>query len=370
VTKKAPRLPLRSLPNPKVQVQYLVIPYADFRVGSLGGLDHFTFGPFELWRDTTDNWPKYLACPRPSKHLAMYVGRDGTPLGSMWIASVPNSQKLAADHWQWITAALFYLAWARIPYVSFDRAAAEDFYSEAFVVPEGADPDSLTHVRWSKFGTTVWSDVKIYPALEVSTRGTVIELPLASPPTNSLFFDPTPGELYRALEKEISRPASRLLTGLWFLHQACYRSAYRELHSRAQECRCIRRRPSRGRARIVRSGRLLARPLLGEFGQAPGSPGGTGGRTGVQAGIYHRCSVQALNCGVWVREKQGWLGRAVFHARGREHPVAPLWQGHHRSHGIPDAPLGRGIVEVGVRKAFHMTLLACSSAWPIGLTSV
>lgn len=45
MTKKAPRLPLRSLPNPKVQVQYLVIPYADFRVGSLGGLDHFTFGP-------------------------------------------------------------------------------------------------------------------------------------------------------------------------------------------------------------------------------------------------------------------------------------------------------------------------------------
>jgi hypothetical protein len=27
--KKAPRLPIRSLPNPKMQVQYLVIPYAN-----------------------------------------------------------------------------------------------------------------------------------------------------------------------------------------------------------------------------------------------------------------------------------------------------------------------------------------------------
>ena len=227
MTKKTARLPLRSLLNPTVQVQYLVIPYADFRVGSLAGGEHFTFGPFELWRDTAENWPKYLGCARPSKHLAMYVAKDGTPLASMWIASVPNTQQLSSDQWQWITAALFYLAWARIPFVSIDRSAAEDFYSEMFVVPEGADPDSLTHVRWTKFGTTVWSDIKIYPALEVSTRGTAIELPLAAPPTHSPFFNPTPGELYRALEREIAKPASRLLTGLWFLHQACYRSAYR-----------------------------------------------------------------------------------------------------------------------------------------------
>jgi hypothetical protein len=58
-------------------------------------------------------------------------------------------------------------------------------------------------------------------------HGTTIDMPLASPPKNSLFYDPTPGELFRALAKEISKGESRLLTGLWFLHQASYRSAYR-----------------------------------------------------------------------------------------------------------------------------------------------
>jgi len=225
--KKTTRIPMRTLPNHKVKLQYLVIPYADFRVGSLDGFDNFKFGPFQLWRDTSDNWSKYLKCVRPSKHLAMYVGRDGKPLESMWIASTEKTDGLGADHWQWLTASLFYLAWARIPFVSIDRAAAEDFYAESFVVPEGADADSLTHVRWSKFGTTMWSDIKIHPALEVSTHGTAINLPLPVAPDNPVFYDPAPGELYKALEIEISKPESRLLTGLWFLHQSSYRSAYK-----------------------------------------------------------------------------------------------------------------------------------------------
>src|SRR5208282_4901403 len=168
------------------------------------------FGPFQLWRDTSDNWSKYVKCVRPSKHLAMYVGRDGKPLESMWIASTEKTDGLGADHWQWLTASLFYLAWARIPFVSIDRAAAEDFYAESFVVPEGADADSLTHVRWSKFGTTMWSDIKIHPALEVSTHGTAINLPLPVAPENPMFYDPAPDELYKALEIEISKPESRL----------------------------------------------------------------------------------------------------------------------------------------------------------------
>jgi hypothetical protein len=227
MTKKAPRIPIHTMPSHQVQMQYLVIPYADFRVGSLGALDNFKFGPFLLWRDSAENWQKVLNRSRPSKHLAMYVGRDGSPLGSMWIASLEKPVRSIYHRWQWLIAALFYLAWARIPFVSVDRAAAEDFYSESFVVPEGAEADSLTHVRGSKFGTTVWSEIKIHPALEVSIHGTQIDLPLDSPPPSSLFYDPTPGELFKALEREIGKPESRLLTGLWFLHQASYRSAYR-----------------------------------------------------------------------------------------------------------------------------------------------
>jgi len=47
-------------------VQYLVIPYADFRVGSLGTGHNFSFGPFELWHDTAENSSKYLGCARPT----------------------------------------------------------------------------------------------------------------------------------------------------------------------------------------------------------------------------------------------------------------------------------------------------------------
>jgi hypothetical protein len=176
---------------------------------------------------TSENWQKYLNWPRPSQHLAMYVDKRGNPLGSIWIATRENRQWVEYTDWQRLASVIFYLAWARIPYITIDRAAAEDFYFETFVVPEGADADSATHVRWSKFGTTIWSDIKIHPALEVSLRGNEIELPPATNPPQSLFYDPTPVELFKRLEKELSESESRLLTGLWFLHQASYRSAYR-----------------------------------------------------------------------------------------------------------------------------------------------
>ena len=265
-----------------MQLQYLVIPYADFRVGPLGALDNFKCASFLLWRDTDENWKKYLDCPRPSKHLAMYVGRDGSPLGSMWIASLENSVGYVYGRWQWLIAVLFYLAWARVPFVSVDRAAAEDFYSESFVVPEGADADSMTHVRGSKFGTTVWSEIKIHPALEVSMHGTQIDLPLATPPKNSLFYDPTPGELFKALEGEIAKRESRLMTGLWFLHQATYRSAYRSDYAEDIQNICsafeavldIRRRGDSAK-QVSERIKILFRPLARSRLQRAGYEGST-----------------------------------------------------------------------------------------------
>jgi len=155
----------------------------------------------------------------------MYVDKRGNPLPPMWIAN-RDGKGIEYEGWQRLAFAIFYLSWSRIPYVTIDRAAAEDFYFETFAVPEGAEDDSTTHVRWSKFGTTVWSDIKVYPALEVALRGNEIELPPATPP-QSPFYDPTPGELFNRLDRELRRAESRLLTGLWFLHQAAYRSAYR-----------------------------------------------------------------------------------------------------------------------------------------------
>ena len=151
MSKKQQRIPLRSFPNPKVKLQYLVFPYANFSVPSLGGRDSFEIGPFVLWRDTDKNWLHFQQFPRPSTHLTMYVGRDGKPISTLWVAAMPHSKNLGYISWQHLAAALFYIAWARIPFSTVDRPAAEDFYMEAFVLPEGAAPDypaSALHVQF------------------------------------------------------------------------------------------------------------------------------------------------------------------------------------------------------------------------------
>ncbi|MGC2743761.1 MAG: hypothetical protein WA672_11265, partial [Candidatus Angelobacter sp.] len=226
MAKTATRIPIRTFPNPKVRLQYLIFPYADFSVGTLGNEGSFEFRPFVIWRDTIENWQRFLNFPRPSNHLSMYVGRDGQPISTMWIATLTESWTLTQEHWQRLSAALFYLAWARIPYLGFDRPAAEDLYFEAFVLPEGAENDSTGHVRWSKYGSTFYSDMKIHPVPEVSFRRVQIELPLKRTSPGP-FYDPTPGELFKALEQELKIAESRTLTALWFLMEACYRSASR-----------------------------------------------------------------------------------------------------------------------------------------------
>jgi hypothetical protein len=146
----------------------------------------------------------------------------------MWIAT-PIAPEPIVDHEQWqrLTAALFYLSWTRIPSVSIDRPAGEDFYMEAFVLPEGGALDSSTHVRWSKYGTTFWNAMTIHPTPEVSYRGIQFDLPRSGSPRSTLFFDPTSTNLFSALEQELLKPESRILTALWFLLESSYRSASR-----------------------------------------------------------------------------------------------------------------------------------------------
>jgi Apea-like HEPN len=147
----------------------------------------------------------------------------------MWIATADDKQNVAPERWQQLVAVLFYLAWARIPYMTGDRAAAEDFYFEAFSVPEGAPDDSRSHVRWSKYGAHFWSNLEIHPLPEVSVHGHAIDLPVAA--RNLPFFDPVPGDLFRALEGELNKDQSRLLTALWFLQQSAFRSASRSSYA-------------------------------------------------------------------------------------------------------------------------------------------
>jgi Apea-like HEPN len=56
-------------------------------------------------------------------------------------------------------------------------------------------------------------------------------MPVVGPATASLFFDPIPGELFHALEEELGKGQSRLLTALWFFQQSTFRSASRSSFS-------------------------------------------------------------------------------------------------------------------------------------------
>jgi len=223
----AVRKPLRELPSVAIRFQYLIYPYANFHVGPLGKAGCFKIGPFDLWRDEEANWLRFLGVLRPASHLAMYVDRDGNPLDTIWIATLDKGASASVERWQHLTAVLFYLAWARIPYSSPDRPSAEDLYYEVFSLPEGSDPDAASHMRWSKYASNFWSALKIHPDPDVSPNGTHITLPIQIPASPIFDFDREPSELFLALEAQLQKPDSGLLTALWFLYQSTFRSPSR-----------------------------------------------------------------------------------------------------------------------------------------------
>jgi hypothetical protein len=227
----AARKSLREFPSVPVRFQYLIYPYANFHIGALGKARSFKIGPFDVWHDDEENWQRFLTVERPAKHLGMYVDRDGNPLDTIWIATLEKGALASAERWQHLTAVLFYLAWSRIAYNSPDRPAAEDFYDEVFSLPAGADSDAASHTRWSKYANTFWSALKIHPVPDVSLHGTHITLPITAPVSSILSpiieFDREPSDLFVALESELQRADSGLLTALWFLHQSTFRSPSR-----------------------------------------------------------------------------------------------------------------------------------------------
>jgi hypothetical protein len=223
----AVRKPLRELPAIAIKFQYLIYPYANFHVGPLGKAGYFKIGPFDLWRDEEANWLKFLGVFRPASHLAMYVDRDGNSLDTIWIATLDKGASASVERWQHLTAVLFYLAWARIPYSSPDRPSAEDLYYEVFSSPEGSDPDAASHTRWSKYASNFWSALKIHPDPNVSLNGTHITLPIQIPVSPIFDFDRESSDLFLASEAQLQKPDSGLLTALWFLYQSTFRSPSR-----------------------------------------------------------------------------------------------------------------------------------------------
>src|SRR5579864_8248100 len=168
----------RSIQLPSPKLQYLILPYMNIRIDGIGeGADHFKIGPYSVWKDTNDNWQTQVGLPRPTKHLEMYVDRAGKTLSDMWIITAPPGMHVEPERWQQVVAALFYLVWSRVTFYDWLRAKADDFYFEHFDVPEGASPDSPSHVRYTKFGASYWSELKIYPSSDVSREQSVIIVP-------------------------------------------------------------------------------------------------------------------------------------------------------------------------------------------------
>ena len=107
-----PRKFIRVQPNVKIKVEYLIFPYANFRIGPAASVDSFRIAGFDVWKDTPDQWQQFLGCSRPAKHLAMYVDRRGNELPALWLASSARGKPVGHEAWQRLTAVLFYLAWA------------------------------------------------------------------------------------------------------------------------------------------------------------------------------------------------------------------------------------------------------------------
>ena len=216
---------------PSIHLQYVILPYLNLRVdGVRRGLEVFSLGPYQVWKDTEENWQTVLGITRPAQHLGTYVGRDGESLQDMWIATASAGAAMDSERWQHLVAALYYLAWCRVPFHDWARPRADDFYFEVFGLPAGSQQDSPSHVRYSKYDATLWSALKVYPSPDVSKESAVIIVPGKKPAPN-LRFEEAAIELFHALDRELIKEDSNVLTALWFFLQARFRSASRSSYA-------------------------------------------------------------------------------------------------------------------------------------------
>ena len=225
----ASRIFRQGLRLSKAKFEYLLLPYVRFTlVGAEDQQNSFAFGGFSVWEDTPENWPRFLGFSRPDTHLSMYVGRNGQPVSGGWVASLSSGVTVDGQKWQQLVAALYYLIFARSLPFRIALPKADEFYFEFFGVPEGASPDSPHHVRYSKYGAGMFSDLRIYPGPNVHMGGNTIALPGAGHPGAA---DSEAIDLFQSLDAEIQKTESRLLTGLTFFFQASFRSESRSSYA-------------------------------------------------------------------------------------------------------------------------------------------
>lgn len=212
------------LTSKKQKIQYLVLPYARLRPHDKDGLaSSFEIGPFTLWRDTPDNWSRYLGATRPMQTLSIYRDKEGHSLKEIWIGT-PNMRKIVtADRWRDLVSALFYLCYVRLSHPAYFQIYSDDFYFESFEAPYGAR-DSQGHVRHTKYNMGWDLDLKIYPSVEVTLQEHHFNLPGAR---TIGAYDPLCIELFQALSKLLQRSRSNTLRALGFFFQSKFKSVTR-----------------------------------------------------------------------------------------------------------------------------------------------
>lgn len=218
--------------TPKLTFQYLLLSYAGLNVrGESRIVEEFQLGGYYIWADSEANWRKHLGVARPQEHLSAYVDRHGNPLGGMWVATPIDRRSVTPEQWQHLVAALFYLCWVRLGSHARFRVAADNFYFEDWSLPEGAPEDSAHHVRYSKYGATMWTKLTIFPGPDVSPNGAALAIPGARTVVGGHDLEATAVELFQKLDSELKKPESSMLTALWFFFNSCFRSASRSSYA-------------------------------------------------------------------------------------------------------------------------------------------
>ena len=70
----------RKVKTPTILYEYAILPYANLSVIPLGRQSDFKISKFVVWRDTPENWKRFLEIERPNDQLSRCVDRDGQPL--------------------------------------------------------------------------------------------------------------------------------------------------------------------------------------------------------------------------------------------------------------------------------------------------
>lgn len=135
-----------------METYFTILPYIEIQ-------NDFSFGEFNVWKDTPENWKKYLNTPRPASLLNIYVDKKGKKINGKTI--ITTTKKFSFSRLQQLISFLFFIPSQR----HFIRFTAESFFYETYVNKKTKGRNA-NHTRIDKFVRSI-----------VMSRGFKIYLP-------------------------------------------------------------------------------------------------------------------------------------------------------------------------------------------------